>query len=306
MKPDVVKNVLKICSSFLVLGLFLYLVGLERFMAAFSKLDVSQFLIAFVLTSLVSISQSLRLYTLVSSWVNGVFGLLRIGFVSQFFSNFLPGGFTGDLYKVYVFRSQNRRRITESATLVFVDRFAGLISTFFVFGWSIFFIANMTYTFNRVYLISFITLSGLFLVAASWQILPTGIKDRVIEIGVIFRGLSRKQLSSFLTANLLVSIFRFIKFYFLAHLIGIDLSIIQSAFLIVAVHLSSILPLSMGGYGLLEGAIVIVIVNFGYSVDSGVMLAVLNRVGVWGCSIIGGLDWMQAVLRRNVFDTGEE
>ena len=275
------------------------MVGLENVFVALSQLSVEQLIVSFFLTLLVSVSQSLRLYTLVKRWLLSAWGLIRLGFISQFFSNFLPGGFTGDLYKVYVFKAHNQRGITKSATLVLLDRFAGLASTFLVFGWSIFFIAELFYDLGRIYLITTVLAIGLVIAFVLWKHLPVKIKDKITSIGTTFKGLSSGQLQAFLVANLSVVGFRFLKFYLLSQLIGIDLSFIECAFLIVAVHLSSILPLSIGAYGLLEGAIVVVIVNYGYNVDQGVALAMLNRTGAWGCSLLGGADWLQAIIRKN-------
>ena len=62
--------------------------------------------------------------------------------------------------------------------------------------------------------------------------------------------------------------------------------------LVFIVQLAGMIPLSVGGLGLIEGSLVFGLSLFAITPDTSLAMALVNRFIVWLFSLFGGLSWL--------------
>ncbi len=90
--------------------LFLYLftfVDTNELFQTLRRIDYLELILIILISFIFLISQALRLHMLIYAYVLNFYETAKLSFISQFFSNFLPGGLAGDFYKIHFLSKAN-------------------------------------------------------------------------------------------------------------------------------------------------------------------------------------------------------
>lgn len=209
--------------------------------------------------------------------------------VGAFASNFLPSTVGGDVVKMAAVAQGQAKRAVAVASVA-VDRLFNLAAMFF-------------------WLPSALTLGGwnplLETGAASSSALTRapfvekmwGRVKRVFEAGRVWFTSPRTVLVALVWSWLSIGA-SFVSFWIVTLALGISVSFWQAAGVAVISYFAALLPISVNGFGLLEGSVTALLVAQGASLEQGVAAAVLIRFVTLAVSLLGGarLLWHRELL----------
>jgi glycosyltransferase 2 family protein len=214
--------------------------------------------------------------------------------IGQFYNGFLPGGVGGDAARLARAVAVAPRRSAEVAVATFADRLFG-------FG--------VLAAFVPVVAVIQPELLSLFPDAlSSAQAVALLASAAVVVLGAVF-WLARRSLASnwvvafrnavggpglvsaCVTLSIVVWILDFAAGWLLAHALGLGVSPVAMATALVFAYLSTVLPISLGGHGVRESAMVIVLVMLrpGTTAPDYAGLALLFLATTLASSVVGGL-----------------
>jgi len=227
----------------------------------------------------------------------------RILMVSTFFNQVLPAG--GDAVRIWMLR---RHGVQWSPTIssIVADRFLALLALGAVI------LAGMPFLLQRIsdnsllfaiVIVLAIACFGLIalLTLDRWPprilaALPTGI----VQFTMLIRApLAAEGRGTLMAAAVVIHLMTVAACYVLA--IGLDarLSALNAFVLVPLVILSSAVPISIGGWGVREGAMVAALGLAGIASDKALAISVLLGLGGLIVGLFGGLVWLIAPERAN-------
>lgn len=231
----------------------------------------------------------------------GLDWLLRWYFVALFLNHFLPTSIGGDTYRIY--KTLNNRRGKSWAVLtVFIERVSGL-AALALLGWIAALISYYKYGYpvaKAVFLvglgslvvgvISLLAISRLRLV----QRLSTSHKASLkpvkllLELGRDFARQPRKAavvgaISLVFHANKILVV------WLLLYALGASATVLQVAVAVVVVDVVGLLPISLGGFGVVEGSFMYVMGQFGVNNETALAAMLLMRTLLIPLSLVGAL-----------------
>ncbi len=290
-----------------LLSLLFYRIPISDTIQIITKASLAHVILAFFLGLLGYFICARRLELFISAKSPALsFGkIARAYYIGIFFNNFMPTSIGGDLFKINELRA-NRVNIRDISAAVIVERISGffvlfLIAIFFAMpGINIFQKLGMSLPHKFLYALVFIILSGLAAFYYFWKKkLKLFLKTR--HIGSLSSKLYR-VIESFYIYKDRPGIFCYSMFYsLLFHLLraGVLLALVYSVgtylnfFFILGVLpvivTVSLLPASIGGLGLREGAITFCFVKLGLSAPEALSVALLFRGLTYVYSFIGGI-----------------
>ena len=229
--------------------------------------------------------------------------LVRWYFIAQFFNNFLPTSIGGDGFRVY--RTYSRRRYRSTAFLVvFMERLSGL-AALLVLGWIAagWMVVGSGDAFSRRVFLGGTAIgvaSVIALLVLVWLVRRYGaavasrlpsIVTNVLEHARDYRRNPRA------TARALLTAFGFhlsalLWTWCLARAVGADISFAALLVVMSLVSVVSVLPLSINGIGLVDGAFIVLAGQYGMDHESGLTFVLLQRALVALVSVIGMLFYL--------------
>jgi uncharacterized protein (TIRG00374 family) len=200
--------------------------------------------------------------------------------IGNFISLFLPTSFGGDIYRIYSIKQYNLNMPKNISSVIF-DRLTGFyaLATIATFSYLILYRDTPDFRFIYIYIASI----SIFLVLSSKYIIEKIKKNQnkiilyLIEILETFRKY-KKKLNMLVKALIISFIFQLnmiiiVKFYCIALSIDID---IEKLFIIVPiVFLTEMIPISINGLGIREGAFVFFFSVFGRTYEEALSLSLL-------------------------------
>ena len=204
---------------------------------------------------------------------------LRITLVGTFLGNFTPGMVGADLYKIY-FLNRRERGFARPVALLLLLRVLGMI---WVFG-----------------------LAGVGLLAGhGWRtgplaggVLALGIGDRlravVRELQEAVRQVRAPQLGALILLSGGVAVTRALSLWWLILAFTDGLLFWDMAVVVAVSTIANVVPLTIGGLGLQEGAIAAGLVLYGAARPDAVAASLLNRVFTWAISVPGAIAFLRS------------
>jgi uncharacterized membrane protein YbhN (UPF0104 family) len=234
-----------------------------------------------------------------TAWVHGVFWL------GNFYNSFLPGGIAGDGVRLHYTWKQDAGRRAGAAASIVADRllgFAALVGLAAA-ALALQLILRGDHAGLRSLLIaSAATLAaltaGAFVLVRPGSWVPFAARwlgvGRANSLGAAFAavGAKRGTLYAVLGVSVTVWLADFAALWLLARAVGLETGVLEIAVAGAAAYVAATLPISIGGHGVREGALVIVLGWLG--VGSGqpghvLQLAVAFWAVTTGWSLLGGL-----------------
>jgi len=157
---------------------------------------------------------------------------------SNFFSQVLPTGFGGDVYKL-VFSKMSNIKTSSMLMTIFIDRLSGFIFLFlfFIFG-----------------LISFYNLDNIYFILVSITMIAILF---LFKLFFKLEGILLISIMSFMSQSLTV-----IFFIFMFYALDLNISILDIMFLCNAALMLSMIPVSFSGWGIREASLSYLMGNY--------------------------------------------
>ena len=300
--------VLRIAVSLALITWILLKVDRRQLLTTITSLNPWQMLLAVAAYIMVNVLCAWRWQVLLAGrGIHvGFWRLLRYYLNGLFFSNFLPTTVGGDLMRAYLVAGDCSNR-SEALASVMVDRFIGLFGVIFT------------------------GLAGLVLVARTGQELALlwymagGVILTLVAVAVFlnkplmrkFRGLLRlpllarvehqlvvfyhslyvyrthkNEVALAFLQSLLVQLFVVFTAFFIARSIGIGISMVPFFLYMPVIAAVSMVPASINGWGLQEGAFIVFFGRAGASHAGAFSLGFLYHIVAIAVSLLGGLLWL--------------
>jgi uncharacterized protein (TIRG00374 family) len=241
----------------------------------------------------------LRAMNVPLDWLRG----WRILMVSTFFNQVLPAG--GDAVRIWMLR---RHGVQWSPTIssIVADRFLALLALGFIV------LAGMPFLLQRISDKSLLFAIVIVLVIACFGLIALLMLDRwphriiaalparIVQFAMLVRApLAAQGRGTMMMAAVIIHLFTVAACYVIA--IGLDapLSALDAFVLIPLVILSSAVPISIGGWGVREGAMVAALGLAGIASDKALAISVLLGLGGLIVGLFGGLVWLIAPERAS-------
>lgn len=234
------------------------------------------------------------------------FELVPVYWVGLFFNLFLPSAVGGDAVKIYKLAKKHGHAV-EFTTSVLMDRIIGLVSltllaliNILVFKSPV----NIKAAENIIYILSFILFSFFVFIFSSRivkkltfarRILSFLKLEKIVKNFYLSFNLYRDHLGSLfgaaavsLTANVIVAF----SFYFLALAVGTDVPLIFFFIVTPVIFLITVLPISISGLGLQDGAYIFFLGQIGISPTVAFSISILSHFIRYLTGLIGGAFFM--------------
>jgi uncharacterized protein (TIRG00374 family) len=258
---------------------------------------------AFFFAFLVHIGASIRLKKLCEMQnINlSVYEVFKINTSSRFYSLFLPGGnFTGIAIRFYRLSVFNQKYAQAIVTMLY-DRILATIALCLLgllFG--IIEVPRETDSYLKMMIIalaiSFIILIATALikpasVLAEWLNRFKFSKFNLIMSSAVYRQqLSSRVIYNMFLLSCIIHIFGIVSYYLISIALGLNLSLVSIGWIRSAVILVTMVPVSISGIGLREGAIVILLnIHNIQPSDALAFSFIIFLITVLGVGIIGGI-----------------
>lgn len=288
-----IKKYFKLIISISLILIFIKWIDIKSLKNTFSKVSITFLINVLFFQFLIIYSQSLRLFVLIQPFVNKFSEVIKLSLIAQLFSNFLPGSVAGDVYKVWYIKEE-RAGLNKAISFVTLDRLSGLLIVILM-GVLALIITDKTFSsitdyisFSYNLIILFIIL---FVICVFIYKNKPKIKSFINELFNISTILSGKKIKWFIMMMSVVFLFRLVKYFYMIHYFGYQVSLVDVALILFFLQLVTILPLSMGGLGIMEFTILILLQWFGISFDVSAAIAVINRLSIWVVSLPGFYFW---------------
>ena len=220
-----------------------------------------------------------------------------------FYNIFLPGVIGGDAVRIGICYNQSKCKISTATYSVILERVLGVISLFFFILLAFCFFSQNLFSalaFRMVIsilIISIIVIISFFVFFAARKIWGKCFsKEDTSKVRKFFfdgfQSLKLLKGKSLVLVLILSSLFQLMDIfvsYILSRALGINLGFSVFFTIIPLVYLVTILPISLGGLGVREGAFAFLLAKFGVSASVAITLSFLiyfNRVllaGIGGC-----------------------
>jgi uncharacterized protein (TIRG00374 family) len=223
---------------------------------------------------------------------------LRAYLIGMFANNLLPSGYGGDAVRAWVVAGTGKP-LARSVTSVIVDR-ASALACLILLAWVGVAFKAGDVPGDVVILLAVATglallagLAGLLIVRRSGlgRFLPDGVREYTGEVATVLRAYERDRglLARVVVLGVVYQATVLVAFWLIAEALGLDLDPVILAIVVPPVLLAAVLPISVAGFGVREGAFVVLLGEFGISSADATLLSVLSVASVALASLPGGL-----------------
>ncbi len=206
--------------------------------------------------------------------------LLFLQFKMQFFNLVFPGGIGGDAYRVFVLKHAEKS-LTSVTNKSVLDRSSGLLFNTIMFVW------GLPSVLTKIEM-----KDGML--TASWSVVAVCLVFIVIALSRYWRGLELlKKGVSLLFFSFLCWAMQVCRLWLLCRAIGLDFSVQELSFIFGILQLAGLLPITVGGLGVIEGVFVFATGLLGVASPLAALGAVLMRVTTIVSGFFGFLIWLR-------------
>ena len=290
-------KIAKICVSFFLIIYILQKIDILKLLLTIKSADIHLLIIAF---SLHGINKILRTY----KWriilaVQEIYvpfkTLLTFTFTSSFLNVFLPTAYGGDVIRIYDVSKYSNKKL-ESVTSILVDRGSGTLVLFLIAAFALLFGYNLI---QDIKIVLFII--GVLLLILIFIIIIFNEKIKIITKIItlvdrkdilknmyntfhIYRYHKRKSIE-ILALSLLAQVIAILYYPLIAYSFGLNVPLVYFLIVIPIITIILVLPISISGIGVREGAFIFFFKNVGVLPHEAVSIALL----AFGFSIIWSL-----------------
>lgn len=310
---------------FILVIIFIWIfktVNINETIKVFSKTNLYYFSLALLLNNLSNFFLTIKWYRLATPLKikSGFIDLLKLNYISTFYSMFIPGQASGELIKGLIL-SKKEGSTQKVWVPIFIDKVTNLLVTFLIgfiavlndihfrqntyllVGISIFMIIFLAFTIilfseKTQNIVSFfrnilITVLELFKIKADF------IKDFSLTYFESYKK-NDKLIFETMLWSILIKLPHIVAFYFLALSINLPLDLIESAWLFSVIFIASILPITFAGLGVREGTILILLAKLGIENSKSLSYSLLIFTnGLITALIGGGIEFLRSLKQKH-------
>lgn len=303
------KTFVKIAGTSILLWFILKQIDINQVLATIRSSNVYWILLALLASFFVFILGVFRLNILVNvgleSRIPFLF-ILSVCWIGMFFNLILPGQLGGDIVKMYRI-SKNSGKTVKSTAAIIIDRIMGFSSLILIAAAALLFghySMNISIIKNSVLILFIASIIFYFLifnkniaqklkflkVIAAWLKIDHLSKEIYLSFNC-YRNHPRALRDTFLI-SIAANIASFISSYMLFRAIGANIPLVYFFILIPVIGMISILPISLSGIGLQDGAYIFFFSQLGISPAKILGISILSHIFRFGIGLIGGLIYL--------------
>ena len=305
-RSPLLKLCVKIVLTLGALALVFYEIDFIRVAELWSQQDESLLIVAFVLFGMQVIVAALRWRVIIlklakagdkvfSTWES-----LKICYIGMFFNNCLPGGTVGgDAVRVWLAKS-DALPLSLSIHSVIIDRIMALIALTLMVLCTLPLLGNMS-GFDGMMMVPFVIvliLIGIWLMfnirrlLSPFQHLPL-VKPLLYFVSSLRELLTHPQGAFIVITYAFINhVLYCLAVAYIAESLGIDLSVQDSLILVPPVVLAATLPISVGGWGVRELAMIHMLGIIGISQEEALIVSLEGGIISMLTGMPGGLFWL--------------
>lgn len=298
------KTALRLAASVLLLGVAAYLLDWRSLSRTFAALSPTAFGVAVLIAACLYLPMAYRWFMLVRSARPGLFRWhLQYFCIGTFLNTFTPANIGGDVYRFVMLRRDGRRYFVLLA--LFRERLLGLHS--YLFGYLMFWLGYVAIGGPRSLVLDLLA-GAIFVAQVGMWGLPV-LLGRIRRLGWFAARRSVKvvmdvcwRASRFKSMGELVTLFFlsmvalciwYVAVLYLANVMEIKIAPVALGIVVVLAELIRLLPVSVQGIGLREGAYAYVFTLVGASGEAGFALAAVGylalTVAIFLMGVIGAV-----------------
>jgi hypothetical protein len=293
-------TVIKFCISSVLLYVVFDTIGLSQIFRTLSSINIITFIAAIVLYVFAQLVSTLRWKLLLPAGIElkKLFSLYMIG---AFFNSFLPGIIGGDAVKgFYLYKTTGKVGLALAS--VFMDRYIGLVvliaicAVAFPFGYQYLRGSNIEWILLSV-ILSFILGSVLFFglrIGRQMKYLAD-----LYNYFHIYRN-DKGTIGKALLLSVLVQFSGFSAVYVLAYGLGQNIPYLSIVVYLPLIILISMIPLSISGLGVREGAFVLFFGFIGVRPEAAAAISLSWFISASAGSLIGLIEYLKFKKETNV------
>ena len=293
---------LRISVSLILLGILIYFADLDKIYRLLHTFQLFWLTFVFGFIALSVVISALKWGVLLKAQNNKIpfYLLFRFYLTALFFNNFLPSSIGGDGVRIML-AGKHCDRTASAAASVVMERVIATISLALL-GLTGAIFARKPYPL-AIWLLSILLFVGIiieWILITGW--VPNFIKRQDNKLGNAWLSFSKsaselKKHPLSLLINLFLSLLFQIDVALVAASIigGLGLTIpgiFDLFFITAATSVMAMVPIGLNGYGLREGAYILLLRPFGFSAASALTVSILFGIFVSIFSLLGGLHWM--------------
>jgi glycosyltransferase 2 family protein len=223
---------------------------------------------------------------------------LRAYLIGAFSNNLLPSGFGGDAVRAWVVAGTGKP-LARSVISVIVDRISALVCLL-ALAWVAVLIEGGDVPGGIVLLLGITTalaaLAGLVGLVISrrrglGRFLPDAARPYTSEVAQVLRAYERngRLIAEVIALGLLYQVAVLLGFWLISEALDLGLEPTTLAIVVPPVLMASLVPISLAGFGVREGAFVVLLGEFGVSAADATLLSLLAVTSVAIASLPGGV-----------------
>lgn len=300
------RKVLSVLLKAAVSGLLLYfaldLADIGKVAARLSRTDSAWIALAMLVLLAQTLLLALRWRQIVA-WCGGnlpLARLLRFVMIGLFFNQTLPSSVGGDAVRLWLVGKQTNWRIATYS--VFLDRVVGVFMLAAIvtlcLPWTLALVHNAIGRAALLVIGLGSIAAGLIFLSLAWERwrFPqnwTVTRHLAASAGVALAILrSPRSLAAILGLSTLIHLLTALTAWCIARSISADLSLPYSLFLVLPVILIAIVPISIAGWGVREGAMVAAFAYAGLPQSDGLLVSLLFGACYLALGAVGGVVWV--------------
>lgn len=302
------KKLFLLLKLFLLIAIFAWIlksVNINETIKVLSRTNFSCFLLAFLLTNFSNIILTLKWQRLAKPLKikSNFIELLKLNYISIFYSIFVPGQASGELIKGLKLTKKEGEH--EKVWIpILIDKVTNLLMIFLIGFVAILYDNSFNRNPSLIFSVSFLTAVLLFIT----MILFSEKTNKFVGLFKI-KNFSLNYFESYKKNNLLmletfiwsflVKLPHIFSFYFLALGLKLGLSLTQSAWLFSIVSIASLLPISFSGLGVREGTVLVLFSKLGIQSPQALSFSMLIFIIGIISGLIGGLIELFATVKSH-------
>lgn len=301
---------LKALFSLGVMALLLWQIELAPLLAAFAatKLELSLLAFALFLFQQVVVAYAWHIL-LVDQNRNLPFRkTVEVHFIGSFFGTFLPSSVGMDVIRAYRLGRYLERGV-DSASAMFVTRVVGFLVNFLL---ALLVALPVSRAMNNPQLFGFVLLLTAMFIACVWMVLNekllglmkavlarfklASIADKITDFraGIMSKALNRRAMFNLVALSFFYQTLGIVIIYVLGRALGIELAIWHYFIYIPLITTITVLPISLAGIGIREGAFVFFFAQAGVAQAQALSLSLLLFAQTVALALLGGVWYLLA------------
>ena len=248
--------------------------------------------------------QITRFYYSIRKTAIGFMGAVRLFFIGFLFNNLIPTNIGGDAVRLYYLQNTTQTSWGEASGLLFIYRLSGLLVLFAagciycIFYYDILLRETGNFlNFQPEQSLFFILIAGLlFLIFAAFIVkkyLWSKVSGFFEEAARAITAFKKYEYLIIIVLAALFHLGRMAGIYYLLLYFGADLYFIHLIFVLFLTAIVTLIPVSVGGIGIMEGALTGSLALYGVSLSAAAGVALLNRIVLIFIACIGAVFYMK-------------